>query len=264
MTEVWGNLGKALDNNQTINEAINEAIVSHEQDPTAHLGAGESLQAHKSDEIIDHPAKSVVSDKYDDFSIDPIKIKNDMFHVFIDWATVDALTVTGSTGFGKFLSHGLAIFDVPAGVGKYIQITNYASLVPWNPADLTPFFYTKFLVLPQSGMTAYIGMGNIAEQFVGFKILTNKMYACYINGGTQHTQVINNINMQIFHDYKAIIDSEKNILFYIDNVLVYQVNYTFSEMLEDQTNLFIKVTNTQAGLTCGLYICEYNYYSKFS
>lgn len=60
---LWAQLEKAQDNNQTIEQAIAAAIVAHEQDPTAHLGEGESLQAHKHDPIIDHPAQSVVLDK---------------------------------------------------------------------------------------------------------------------------------------------------------------------------------------------------------
>jgi len=67
---LWGLLEKALGTAQTIDEAIAQAIVAHEEDPTSHLGAGESLQAHKSDSVIDHPAQSVVLDKtpYQDYS----------------------------------------------------------------------------------------------------------------------------------------------------------------------------------------------------
>lgn len=60
---LWGELEKAQDSNQTIEQAIAAAIVAHEEDPTAHLGVGESLQSHKHDPIIDHPAQSVVLDK---------------------------------------------------------------------------------------------------------------------------------------------------------------------------------------------------------
>ena len=52
---IWGNLQKSLDDPQTIDQAIAAAIAAHEQDPTAHLGDGESLQQHKSNDIIDHP-----------------------------------------------------------------------------------------------------------------------------------------------------------------------------------------------------------------
>jgi len=66
---IWGLLEKSVDNPQTIDQAIAAAIAVHESDPTSHLGAGESLQAHKNDSIIDHPAQSVVLDKtpYQDY-----------------------------------------------------------------------------------------------------------------------------------------------------------------------------------------------------
>lgn len=70
---IWGLLQRALGNSQTIDEAIAAAIAAHEEDPTAHLGAGESLQAHKNDSVIDHPQGSVLGDKYTnrEFSITP-------------------------------------------------------------------------------------------------------------------------------------------------------------------------------------------------
>lgn len=60
---LWGELQKAQDDSRTIEEFIDDKIVEHEEDPEAHLGEGESLQAHKSESIIDHPAQSVVVDK---------------------------------------------------------------------------------------------------------------------------------------------------------------------------------------------------------
>jgi hypothetical protein len=63
----WGALPKAQDNAQTIDEAITAAIIAHEHDATSHLGDGESLQQHKNNEIIDHPATSIVPDKFSGF-----------------------------------------------------------------------------------------------------------------------------------------------------------------------------------------------------
>lgn len=63
---VWGLLPKAQDNPQTINDAIAAAIAAHEADPEAHLGEGESLQTHRQNETLDHPAGSVLADKNTD------------------------------------------------------------------------------------------------------------------------------------------------------------------------------------------------------
>ena len=63
-TEVWGQLPKAQDNDDTIDDAIAAAIAAHESDAEAHLGEGESLEAHRAFDIVDHPAGSVLTDKY--------------------------------------------------------------------------------------------------------------------------------------------------------------------------------------------------------
>ena len=60
----WGQLQKALDDPETIEEAIARLIAVHEEAPTSHLGDGESLENHKTAEVIDHPERSIPTDKY--------------------------------------------------------------------------------------------------------------------------------------------------------------------------------------------------------
>lgn len=59
----WGMLQKSMDDDETIEEAISRLITAHEGDPEAHLGAGESLETHRQNDIIDHPAGSIMPDK---------------------------------------------------------------------------------------------------------------------------------------------------------------------------------------------------------
>lgn len=61
---IWGGLKKSLDDDETIEQAIARMIKEHEADPEAHLGEGESLQNHKHDSVLDHPAGSVLIDKF--------------------------------------------------------------------------------------------------------------------------------------------------------------------------------------------------------
>jgi hypothetical protein len=61
--QVWGLLPKSQTSNETIEEAIARLIAEHESDEEAHLGVGDSLQSHKASEIIDHLARSIVTDK---------------------------------------------------------------------------------------------------------------------------------------------------------------------------------------------------------
>lgn len=64
--ETWGEMNKSQIDATKIEERIAEMIAEHEADPEAHLGTGESLESHRANEIIDHPAGSVVADKYTD------------------------------------------------------------------------------------------------------------------------------------------------------------------------------------------------------
>lgn len=60
---VWGTLPKAQDDATTIDEAITAAIAAHNADPTAHMDDAASLGIHRINDVIDHPAASVLADK---------------------------------------------------------------------------------------------------------------------------------------------------------------------------------------------------------
>lgn len=60
---VWGLLPKAQDDATTIAEAIAAALAAHNADPTAHMDPAASLGLHRQNDIIDHPAGSVLTDK---------------------------------------------------------------------------------------------------------------------------------------------------------------------------------------------------------
>lgn len=60
---IWGNLARANNDPTLIDEAIEQAVTTHNNDPDAHLGDDQALQSHRAAEIIDHRAESVVNDK---------------------------------------------------------------------------------------------------------------------------------------------------------------------------------------------------------
>jgi len=63
MLENWGLMTKAQDESTTIDEAIASAISAHEADPESHMGVDESIENHRNNETVDHPAGSVLADK---------------------------------------------------------------------------------------------------------------------------------------------------------------------------------------------------------
>ncbi len=60
---IWGAMNRALNDPTTIDEAIADAIATHNDEPEAHLAADQSLETHRANDVIDHPAESVVNDK---------------------------------------------------------------------------------------------------------------------------------------------------------------------------------------------------------
>lgn len=60
---VWENIPKSQADDETITEAVAAAIAAHEADSEAHLGALASLEQHRTNEILDALAGSVVNDK---------------------------------------------------------------------------------------------------------------------------------------------------------------------------------------------------------
>jgi len=104
--ETWGEVPKSQTENDLITDAIATAITEHESDPVAHQGTGESLQNHKSDEVIDHPANSVVNDKLPAQSVTPDKISTDITNIFYKQKT-SSQSITGDAEFADVT--GLAI-----------------------------------------------------------------------------------------------------------------------------------------------------------
>lgn len=63
MLENWGLMTKAQDDDTTIQQAIDASILAHESDPESHMGVGESIENHRTNEVLDHKAGAVLADK---------------------------------------------------------------------------------------------------------------------------------------------------------------------------------------------------------
>jgi len=65
----WGTLAKNSADPEKIEEAIARLIKAHNEEPEAHLCDGCALSQHKLEEVIDHLAESIVSDKISEGAI---------------------------------------------------------------------------------------------------------------------------------------------------------------------------------------------------
>lgn len=123
MPEIWGGLAKAQNDNERIEEAISRHTAEHNADETSHLLPGQSLQSHKASAIIDHLARSIVTDKLADFAITNEKIAD----LAVTNAKIADLTVTD----GKIAS--LSANKITAGTIDASQI----NVINLNADNLT-------------------------------------------------------------------------------------------------------------------------------
>ena len=221
--ETWGQVPKEQNDSQLISEAITAAIVDHEADPEAHQGDGESLQNHKSDEVIDHPAESIVEDKYEPFSI-PISIL-DMSKLIVQpqiestdyWTKYAVGEDNSSAGIGSYA------LDIGPTNNNYIYLNMMCPISYINFGAKNPLVEMSMKFTTTTAQTIFFGCGNsnTASNFFGFKVINSTLYAYWCNGSTTETHSIGSITSNTIHKYRAAMTSGTKIDFYIDNVLVY-------------------------------------------
>jgi len=101
----WGLLEKSQVDDETIEEAIDRLIAAHDNDADAHIGAGKSLNTHKTQETVDHPAGSIIEDKYADQSVPGEKFKFSQFKLETYFESIDAYT------YKTDISAGITVTD---------------------------------------------------------------------------------------------------------------------------------------------------------
>ena len=218
---VWGALQKALDDNQTILQAIAELITAHEADEEAHLGEGESLQSHRAEEIIDHLAASIIADKYADQSIGTDKFVYDHLQIETIFESLDAMQEFTS-GSGS-VSNYIANLRLATGATDE-SVADLHSEAWTEGLGVNYLKNPRFMVVAKltavTDQTVYYFAGAYDLQGFGFKIVDGTLYALHTKDSTEYTTDISSgITLTGFHRFKAIYTSGEKIEFYVDDVL---------------------------------------------
>lgn len=241
---VWGNLGKAQDNPQTIDEAIAAAIAVHEADSEAHTGVGESLETHKTQEVLDHPAGSVVTDKFSDTELwwqsnmsDYLLWTRNDVHDY-DWP---GMTVPENATPSTY---------------SYIFV-NLANLFNFATPTAYDYYWQAFI------FEEHAGTGNIGNFGTGvsstandagmsFRISDDDCYAVFRSDSVEATVQLPDGSFNGAHLYRAFFDStEQKAYFYIDGVEVASIakpSGTFNDQPRFGINIY-NGTNDYAFLT---------------
>ena len=240
---LWGMIAKALDDNQTIDEAIAVAITEHNANEDAHLGVGESLQSHKASEIIDHEALSVVTDKIQNYGIDQSKISFTKLHFFDFFGSLDSWTLDGDVA-NITSKLGMLNLHLPGTVADemWAQMESFGYDI--NCATKHPVFQCLAKI---SGGVAAISFG-IGFWQTGKYIMFSNASGCsiqYIDDSYNEFEVeIADIDMTEWHRYRIECSGTTVIKFYIDDVLVYTTATITLTTLDEGINFYAHQTST--------------------
>jgi len=222
MVETWGEMPKSQIDEQKIEERITEMIAEHEADADAHQGAGESLESHKAAEVIDHPEKSLVADKYDDFSITPDKLAANKVYLEIDWQTLDTMGIDDCLGetFSNML--GQIAIELAASADNYANISLEFTDINANFTDKNPVFETIFRAEQTTSQEINFGIGIATNPTASFHIVNGNLYARTYAGGANHDTQIQGVDITAYHRYTIKHISGEKTLFLLDGQLAHE------------------------------------------
>lgn len=210
---VWGQLAKAQDDAETIEEAIARLIQAHEDDAGAHTDTGQSLETHKTQEAVDHPAGSILADKD---SMTEFIIKDDLKSLS-GWQTTGHITNTNWPGVDLYIEYGAvneSSMFVQSSVPSAFFHTNYDMMFQVTAKfDLSNNKYSAWLGMAIDAILPADGFGFIFEDGVTkavFAISSTRVFSAEITN-----------DETVEHIYRAQYEAlTGKAYFYIDGVLV--------------------------------------------
>jgi hypothetical protein len=209
----WGSMPKSQDDPETIEEAIARMISAHNDDPTAHLGVGQSLENHRANEVIDHPASSILSDKISARQL---------------WYEFELESIDGWSGDGTWYllnSPGIEI-SIPAGTAEMLYLTTHPfDAISWMDWSKNPYFEASVYFNGLSGRYREVSWGSpIGDNVLGFRSDGLTLYAVCVINGTDYTEAISGAITTGVKNYRAYVDPPTGTVVYeIDGVKVHEL-----------------------------------------
>jgi len=225
--ENWGGMTKAQDNSQTIDEAIAFAIAEHEADPESHMGAGESIENHRVNDIIDHPQGSVVSDKT---SVNQLQMATN-FEDVSGWYTVAQTTFNE---FGNFY----------LGTNSTVGNAAYSTLEDGVPILCNQFHKNVLAQIVFSISTGAVGLYKINLSLLGdidfylglgFEIDNLTLKGVFNDGDTVQKKTLLTIERNRTYVARAFANqATQKIEFWVDGTLIDSYDFA-QEYTSDET-----------------------------
>jgi len=238
----WEGLQKSTTDDETIEQAIARLIAVHESDAESHLGANESLAAHKAADVIDHPAGSVVSDKIPDGQLLLSQYSISRYVTQIDIGDMAVNNFDGS-GWGGSLYAELATenqwYTAYSGGDELYNLLGVASKSPTFRIRLRPNRTTN--------AETYFGIGDfLGDSALGFKIVNSTLYSVWWdNNPTEHLDSIAGISVSVPHNYEVRVTYNTKIEWFVDGVSVKSITFSGSpQVLGGNIGLTISLRKT--------------------
>lgn len=210
-TETWGLMPKSGVDTETIEEAIVRLIAVHNDDNTAHLLVGQSIDEHRKETILDHPAGSVLPDKssFNDLTFST------------RFETLTAFTKTGVVNASSWPGVNIELFD---GGGDTASIkANFLALLTGSTATydiLMDSYFYRDSVSDVWDIRGGIANNALTTHYLGFRIVGGEVrgYA-RINGTYTETADLFTVPqgqvvfVRVFYNY-----AEGTIYFYVNGL----------------------------------------------
>jgi hypothetical protein len=249
--EVWGIMPKSQNDAEKVEEAVARMIEEHNNDPEAHLGTGQSIEVHRTQEMVDHPAGSFAVDKFAFARV-----------IMTCFESLDAWTKF-TTGTGTIESQlGSANLRTGSTSNSFSAINVVPDgFIGFNLAKA--FFWRATLRYSSaSGFNSYFGLGDIVDESdfngFGFSLTNGDLSAWWANFEDIGTIPIDGIDPTIAHTYEVrYLPLPLQVEFYIDgNRVGFLDDFDSPEMTDPYATFTIR--NTVSSLKT-LYITDFMY-----
>ena len=209
---VWGNLAKAQDDPETIEEAIARMIDEHDDDADAHIEAGQSLTLHRDNEVVDHPEGSVLADK-ESFTETIFKTSFESIGAWQQW------------GYVALLDLGNVRILAEEGTWDYSQIHTHLDLDgDFAKPDRDSMFQAN-LKLFYNGVSKFF-WGPLTKAVpgshygYGFQYENNQLRGGIWFHSSGYITLPIDVDVTKYHVYRAQIHADLNqVWFFVDGVL---------------------------------------------
>lgn len=247
--KVWGDLPKSQIDNQLIEEAIASAIEAHNNDPEAHMAEGQSIYIHRTNDIIDHPALSIVPDKFSGGDL----VFNTSFQTIDGWALTGDVSLDDLNGVKLAVEYGVTNTSKMTG-SKYVGGMFFDQSSDMYFETQTWFDFSNLHI--NSWLGFLTGYQNTNTGF-GFQVRDGTLYSIVRRGGSTEEENLGTLDVNNPHFYSAFYDeSEQLVYFYYDKVLVSTLEVPTGTNWEDDRVPTFGVTLTQSndGILHAVYI----------